>query len=344
MEYTIKVPAYTIKSLTIYTCNYASFPKYPILTIDKESYIEGAIIENSDEGWLPLGSLVHNLQIGRYSSLAKKIHFLIGRGKDYLRVSTSAAKIFQQPEINSNRHHEKGSIIIENDVWIGQGASVMSGVTVHNGAIIAAKSHVVKDVPPYAIVGGNPAKVIGYRFSDDIIQKLLTIQWWYWPDEKVEQNAQFFTNDISLFCERFYADALDKKLQIPDQPKTQTFTLVDYEDNYPVTPEVIDIFVKKYSFHADKELILYWIDDNTEMYLSDLYVLRGTVEKIRNHPHILCSVELIEGSLQDALNMMPSINSLIINRRPETIQIMSCAQMYHEDIEIISGVDVPITI
>ena len=74
-----------------------------------------------------------------------------------------------------------GNIVIGNDVWIGHSATIMTGVTVGSGAVIAANSHVVKDVEPYSIVGGNPAKHIRYRFTPEQIASLLKISWWDWP-------------------------------------------------------------------------------------------------------------------------------------------------------------------
>ena len=82
----------------------------------------------------------------------------------------------------------RGDVVIENDVWIGDGATIMSGVRIGNGAIVAANSHVVKDVEPYSMVGGNPAKLIKYRFSPEVIAKLLKIQWWNWDDTKINEN------------------------------------------------------------------------------------------------------------------------------------------------------------
>ena len=76
--------------------------------------------------------------------------------------------------------------VVGNDVWIGHGAIIMPGVTIGSGAIIAAGAVVTKDVPPYAIVGGNPAKVIRQRFSDDVVAELLDIAWWDWPLDKIE--------------------------------------------------------------------------------------------------------------------------------------------------------------
>ena len=82
----------------------------------------------------------------------------------------------------------KGDTVIGNDVWIGYDALIMPGVKVGNGAIIAARSVVTGDVPAYAVVGGNPAKVIRYRFDDDTIARLNAIAWWDWPVEQISHN------------------------------------------------------------------------------------------------------------------------------------------------------------
>ena len=83
---------------------------------------------------------------------------------------------------------KKGDTIIGNDVWIGMEAVIMPGVTVGDGAIIGARSVVVKDVEPYTIVGGNPAKPLKKRYDEKTIASLLKIQWWNWPVEKIESN------------------------------------------------------------------------------------------------------------------------------------------------------------
>jgi virginiamycin A acetyltransferase len=83
----------------------------------------------------------------------------------------------------------------------------MSGVKIGNGAVIAANSHVVKDVPDYAIVGGNPAKIIKYRFSETQIEKLLSIKWWEWSDEKINENLEYILNpNIDLFIQNFHTN------------------------------------------------------------------------------------------------------------------------------------------
>ena len=86
-----------------------------------------------------------------------------------------------------------------NDVWIGSHALINGGVHIGNGACVAAGAVVVKDVPPYAIVGGVPAKLIRYRFSPDVIDKLLELQWWNLPDEILKSNISLFQKeDISV--------------------------------------------------------------------------------------------------------------------------------------------------
>lgn len=82
----------------------------------------------------------------------------------------------------------KGDTVIGNDVWFGHEAMVMPAVTIGDGAIVAARSVVVKDVPPYTIVGGNPAKIIRKRFPDEIVDQLLKIQWWNWDYAKITRN------------------------------------------------------------------------------------------------------------------------------------------------------------
>lgn len=87
----------------------------------------------------------------------------------------------------------KGDIIIGNDVWIGYEAVIMSGVTIGDGAIIAARAVVTKDVPPYTIVGGVPAKLIRKRFSEETIARLSEIRWWDWPYDRIKKNLPAIT-------------------------------------------------------------------------------------------------------------------------------------------------------
>ena len=136
------------------------------------------------------------LSIGRYCSIGPHCRFFLGGNHFYRYVCTSP---MIEPGSYSN-----GGIIIENDVWVGMGVTIMSGVTVHDGAVLAACSVVTKDVDPYAVVGGNPAKIIKWRFDDPVVvKKLLDIKWWDWEPQAVQDALPLMT-DVEKFLERYW--------------------------------------------------------------------------------------------------------------------------------------------
>ena len=92
---------------------------------------------------------------------------------------------------------------IGNDVWIGFGSMVLGGVSIGDGAVVAARSVVASDVPPYALVAGNPARVKKFRFTEKTVQRMLRIRWWDWPEERIRENLNWFYRPISEFVERF---------------------------------------------------------------------------------------------------------------------------------------------
>lgn len=112
-------------------------------------------------------------------------------------------------ELGYNNHDavSRGNVDIGHDVWIGQNAIVLSGISIGTGAVIGAGSVVTKSIPPYAIAVGNPAKVIRYRFSPEIIERLLNSEWWWLPDEKLrELEMYFYDTDIEAFLNRIQAE------------------------------------------------------------------------------------------------------------------------------------------
>lgn len=138
------------------------------------------------------------LIIGKFSMIASGVKFIMN-GANHLTsgLSTYPFSIFGNGWENAMENKSfpnKGDLIIGNDVWIGHNATLMAGITVGDGAIIATNSTVVKDVPPYAIIGGNPANVIRHRFSEETISKLLEIKWWDWDIEKITKNVQHLTS------------------------------------------------------------------------------------------------------------------------------------------------------
>lgn len=151
------------------------------------------------------------LVIGKFCSIACGTRFLFNCANHTLNsLSTYTFPLFYE-EWNLEKSNvvsawdNKGDIIIGDDVWIGYEAVIMSGVHVGNGAIIAARAVVTKDVPPYTIVGGTPAREIRKRFDTDVIKRLLMLKWWDWPIDKIRQCLPYIMNG-----------ALDELLSIED--------------------------------------------------------------------------------------------------------------------------------
>ncbi|MBC5863185.1 CatB-related O-acetyltransferase [Flavobacterium turcicum] len=137
------------------------------------------------------------LVIGRFCMIASSATFIMN-GANHLTnaLSSYPFAIFGngwEHAMQDKSYPNKGNINIGNDVWIGYNATIMAGVTIGDGAIIAANATVITDVPPYTIVGGNPAREIKKRFPDEVITKLLEIQWWHWPIEKITRNVEHLT-------------------------------------------------------------------------------------------------------------------------------------------------------
>lgn len=136
------------------------------------------------------------LLIGKFCSIACGVKFLFNSANHTMdSLSTYPFPLFfEEWELEkkdvAKSWDNKGDIIIGNDVWIGYEAVILAGVTIGNGAIIGARAVVTKDVPPYTIVGGVPAKPIKKRFDNKTISELLDIQWWNWPDETIAQNIK----------------------------------------------------------------------------------------------------------------------------------------------------------
>lgn len=142
------------------------------------------------------------LKIGKFCSIACGAKFLFNAANHSLRsLSTYPFPIFFEewglptdPMSISEAWDKKGDIVIGNDVWIGYEALILAGVTVGDGAIIAGRAVVTKDVPPYTIVGGVPAKPIRKRFDDDTIAALEKLRWWDWDEERIRENLSAIQN------------------------------------------------------------------------------------------------------------------------------------------------------
>lgn len=139
---------------------------------------------NPATGWEPLWH-IDKLHIGDYVQIAAGVKILMG-GNHTHNTDFISTYPFSDVEALKRSYRPAGDTRIGNDVWIGMDAMIMPGVTLGDGAIIAARSLVSQDVPPYAMVAGTPARVIRMRFSDDEIARLQALAWWDWPDAQVD--------------------------------------------------------------------------------------------------------------------------------------------------------------
>lgn len=148
------------------------------------------------------------LIIGRYTSIADGVEILLGGNHraDWVTTYPFTALGHLWPEAAGITGHpaSKGDVRIGSDVWLGMGATILSGVTIGDGAVVGARAVVASNVPPFAVVAGNPARILRYRFDRRRIDALLAIRWWDWPDEKVRAHVRrLVSGDVDGFIARF---------------------------------------------------------------------------------------------------------------------------------------------
>lgn len=141
--------------------------------------------------------LFDRLKIGRYCSIGSGVRIIMAGNQGHNHRWISTYPFYGKFSNSKNAFERSGDTIIGNDVWIGTEAMIMPGVRVGNGVVIGARSLVTKDIPPYAIVGGNPAKIIKMRFSQEEIRMLEEISWWDYEKETLEELMEYIcSSDI----------------------------------------------------------------------------------------------------------------------------------------------------
>lgn len=168
--------------------------RYPQFRIGRYSYGDVQVKRHRDGA---------SFTIGAFCSIGKGVKVFLGGEHRPDWVTTYPFNVLWERGKGIAGHPKtKGDVIIGNDVWIGTETLILSGVTIGDGAVIGARSVVVDDVPPYAIAAGNPARIVKWRFSEDIINRLLKIKWWEWDDDKIEKAIPLFLSDeIEIFLD-----------------------------------------------------------------------------------------------------------------------------------------------
>jgi acetyltransferase-like isoleucine patch superfamily enzyme len=146
------------------------------------------------------------LTVGKYCSVSWDVSFLLGAEHVTEFNTTYRFSKFLAADKYVKTERTKGDIVIGNDVWIASGVKILSGVNIGDGAVIGANSLVTKDVPKYAVYGGNPAKLIRMRFSEDIIKIFEEIKWWDWPLEDIDKAAAVLQSPDITALKAYYVE------------------------------------------------------------------------------------------------------------------------------------------
>jgi acetyltransferase-like isoleucine patch superfamily enzyme len=194
----ITLPDGTVYSDTVYLKNVIDHPRIEVG--DYSYFTHSGTPEETARTLAPyLGHACRErLQIGKFVQIARGAYFITSSANHPMTGFTTYPFRIFQPETFGYKDLPVKDTIVGHDVWIGHAAAIMPGVRIGSGAIVAAASVVARDVPPYAVVGGNPATVIRMRYPAEVIDALLDIAWWEWPIETIEAHlASLSSGDLA---------------------------------------------------------------------------------------------------------------------------------------------------
>lgn len=216
-------------------------------------------------GRFETGSWGEHVLVGRYSALGHRLTFELGLNHDYRQVTNYPFEDFVDgdvPQTNHYSHVNRKQIIIGNDVWIGCDVTILGGVRIGNGAVIGARAVVAKDVPPYAVVVGNPARVVKYRFDEETIRALQQIKWWNWPEEKIKANLPLMKDPARFIAEFFVSpedeptdETVDMIRALQADGYTIYYFVPDFASEEAVWQNVIEAYLDTYCT-VDKAALL----------------------------------------------------------------------------------------
>lgn len=310
---------------------------FPFLSIDRDSYIVGLEVQSGINFDAAGGR--HCIVIGKCCSLAESITFMIDLNHDYASVCQGELSCLQDMP-KPSKAPRKGTIILQNDVWIGHGATIMAGVTLHNGCVVAADAVVTKDVPPYAIVGGNPAKVLRYRFDEETIARLQKIAWWDWDAPLQHQRRDDFLLPAPEFAAKYLPEAEERfqKWKIDPAPTLGVpakvaLLIPDFSDPYPLYRKILEQFFE--ACPPDTALLIYL--SKQESTPENLNILESIFQKYESCD---CNVVLQTGEDIDEHILFQYADDYITTRSRETAYRTCLADLYQTKVRY--GTDEPL--
>ena len=319
----ISVPHNTVRQ-PVSTANYNDIP---LFSIGRGSYIVNASIQCG---------LPANLHIGQFCSLATNITFMLQIDKDYTRVTTSSDQLVSllPGVVLEDPHIIKGQIIIQNDVWIGHNVTIMAGVKIGNGTIIAANSHVVKDTPPYSIVGGNPAKVLKYRFSESQVDELLDIAWWDWSDRVLVKRKPDFALPIQSFIDKYRVEPLSSRKKSNNEI-SRFLMFPDFDCPYPLWIRIFEEYCELCKNEsAPGQLFIYIPESNHAD--AQIGQLQDMMDKCYDGTG---DIYIQVGQIIDEIELFEEADYYVTTRELNTVRHTCIADRL--GVKIISGADLP---
>ncbi len=287
-----------------------------LLVMGRGSYVNRSVIQHDE-------AANSSILIGNFTSIANGNTFLVGVDHPISSLSTYPMDTLGLSEeewyewIRIQREREwaapKCQIMIGHDVWIGRGCTIMGGVRIGNGACVAAGSLVTKDVPPYALVGGVPAKVIRYRFPEEIIRQLQQIKWWYWTKEKIKDIvAKVKTpEEVIRFAreqEKISVPPPDSQLADYKQQGYRIFYFCPGKDSERLLSHVLDEYHRSFT-QADKTCLLVDVTNDNEGYQA---VINEAAERYEHKSPVISVILPSPGSV--ILEILQAADYLITNR------------------------------
>ena len=320
---------------------------FRILWIDKGSYVVDMDFTSGTLKCRDIGC--HCVHIGKYTSIANDFKIIVDMNHDYHSLWQGVVPELALPEEGRHGNGQtfrriirKGQVLIGNDVWIGDDVTILGGVRIGDGAVIAAGAVVVKDVPPYAIVGGNPTKIIKYRFPEETIERLRRIAWWDWDGEKIRECREDMYGEVEDFAIKYdlTMQTLPRKsgqyIERLGKPDTPVFVyFMDFDDDYPVYKHVITSFLRKYP-NAEAELVLCYNAQSEE----DTHKMQELISILEKQTCMNALVNVYGISVSDEEGIMSEADYYITNRDCRTLGRVAYADRYQ--VKILSGVDIPL--